>query len=115
MRRRVTAFALILSLFLSTPTAAMVGGATPAGDAVGRAVVMIVSTRRNLCTGTALTRDLVLTAAHCVAPVASYAILPVKGAAIMETKTIALHPRYDPQSFAANRATADVALIKLAA
>jgi secreted trypsin-like serine protease len=109
--------ALVLSLFLCAPVpaAAMVGNAGPAGDTIGRSLVMIVSSRANVCTGTALTRDLVLTAAHCVAPAASYAILPVKGASVMTIKTISVHPRFDPQSFAANRATADVALIKLAA
>jgi len=119
MPRRSTALAFALSLLsltalsLTAPATALVGGAAPAGDPIGRSVVMIVSTRRNLCTGTALTRDLVLTAAHCVEPAASYAILLEKAAPVLEIKTISVHPRYDPQSFALNRATADVALIKL--
>ncbi len=96
------------------PAAAMVGGATPVNDVATRSVVMITSSRGSLCTGTALTRDLILTAAHCVAPAASYIVLPAKGAAPLASKTISLHPRYDAKSYAANRATADVALIKLA-
>jgi hypothetical protein len=56
---------------------------------------------------------LVLTAAHCVAPAATYRLLPKKGAATMAVKTVSVHPRYEPKSFALNRATADVALIKL--
>lgn len=93
----------------------MVGGAPPAGDAIGRSLVMIVGSRGNLCTGTALARDLVLTAAHCVAPAATYRVVAFKGAPAMAIATIMVHPRYDPQSFALNRATADVALLKLAA
>jgi hypothetical protein len=108
---RITVLAFTFSLAASA--AAMVGRAAPANDTIGRSIVMIISSRANVCTGTALARDLVLTAAHCVQPAASYAILPAKGAAPMPTKTVSVHPRYDPQSFAANRATADVALIKL--
>jgi secreted trypsin-like serine protease len=110
--------ALAFSLLLSTPATALVGGAAPANDTIGRSLVMILASRSggraNVCTGTALTRDLVLTAAHCVAQVASSAILPAKGAPIMTIKTTSVHPRYDPQSYALNRATADVALVKLA-
>ena len=41
-------------------------------------------------------------------------ITVIFGVGIMAIATIAVHPRYDPQSFALNRATADVALLKLA-
>ena len=109
------AAALAVSLFLCVPAAAMVGGAAPAGATIGRSLVIIVGSRGNLCTGTALARDLVLTAAHCVAPAATYRVLPSKDAPATAIRTVSVHPRYDPQSFALNRATADVALIKLAA
>ena len=111
---RWIAAALACSLCFCAAAAAMVGGAAPAGDGPGRSVVMIAGSRGNLCTGTALARDLVLTAAHCVAPAANYIVLPAKGAAPLATKAISVHPRYDAKSYAANRATADVALIKLA-
>jgi len=109
------AYAPILAavLALCTPAAAMVGGAAPATDGIGRSLVMIVGSRGNVCTGAALTRDLVLTAAHCVAPAATYRVLPAKSAPAIAIRTIQVHPRYDPQSFALNRATADVALVKL--
>jgi hypothetical protein len=84
------------------------------GTGVGRHIVMIVSTRGSFCTGTAIARDLVLTAGHCVAPAASYRVLPPDlmppGLAI---HTIKVHPRYNPKDYAAGRVTADVALIKL--
>src|ERR1700675_3312333 len=101
---------------LSAPTAAIVGGARKVG-VTGQPIVMIVGARGNrgtLCTGTALARDLVLTAAHCVTPGGRYQIIPSIGAAATTMAAIALHPRYDAQSYARGRVTADVALIKLA-
>jgi len=47
---------------------AMVGGAPPADPAVARHVVLLVGSRGNSCSGVAIARDLVLTAAHCVLP-----------------------------------------------
>jgi secreted trypsin-like serine protease len=115
---RIPAASLIVSsLIASSPADAMVGGASPAGDGIARSLVMVVGSRANggsVCTGAALARDLILTAAHCVAPGATYSIFPAKNTAALAIKSIQVHPRYDPQSFALNRATADVALIKLA-
>jgi secreted trypsin-like serine protease len=92
----------------------MVGGAAPAASGVGRSIVIIAGARGNVCTGTALARDLVLTAAHCVTPASTYTVFPAKGAAPIATRGISVHPRYEPQSYANSRATADVALIRLA-
>src|SRR5436853_3753850 len=106
----------VSSLSVSSPAAAMVGGAAPADDGLARSLVMVVGSRDNrgsVCTGAALARDLILTAAHCVAPGATYSVLPAKNAPALAIKSIQVHPRYDPQSYALNRATADVALIKL--
>src|SRR5262245_33300582 len=111
--------ALIVSTFIvSSPADAMVGGATPAGDGIAHSVVMVIGARANggsVCTGAVLARDLVLTAAHCVAPGATYSVFRAKNTPALAIKSIQVHPRYDPQSYALNRATADVALIKLAA
>jgi secreted trypsin-like serine protease len=104
------------SAAICAPAEAIVGGARKVG-VTGQPIVMIVGARGNrgtLCTGTALTRDLVLTAAHCVAE-GRYQVIPSIGSAATPIRTIALHPRYDPQSYARGRVTADVALIKLAA
>jgi secreted trypsin-like serine protease len=108
---------LIASSLLSHPAGAMVGGAAPAGDGIARSLVMVVGSRSNggsVCTGAALARDLILTAAHCVAPGATYSVFPARNTSALAIKSIQVHPRYDPQSYALNRATADVALIKLA-
>lgn len=107
--------ALMVLLSLSAPAAALVGGAeTVRGTGPGRHIVMIIGTRGNLCTGTAIARDLVLTAGHCVAPAATYRVLLADnkppGLAI---RSIAVHPRYNPKDYASGRVTADVALLKL--
>src|SRR6185436_14425086 len=66
MRR--PALALVPLLALSASAAAMVGGAREIPDAKAQPEVMFVGSRGNFCTGTAIARDLVLTAAHCVLP-----------------------------------------------
>jgi hypothetical protein len=113
MRRAV--LALTVSLSLCASAAALVGGASVvAGTGPGRHIVMIVSTRGNLCTGTALARDLVLTAGHCVAPAATYRVfLPGIAPPGLPLKSVVVNPRYNPKDYAAGRVTADVALLKL--
>ena len=93
----------------------MVGGAEVVrGTGAGRHIVMIISTRGSLCTGTAIARDLVLTGGHCVAPAASYRVLlPDIKPPGLAIRSIAIHPRYNPKDYASGRVTADVALIKL--
>jgi hypothetical protein len=111
MRRPALAFVLFFSL--CAPAAALVGGATEVRDTgAGRHIVMIISTRGNFCTATALARDLALTAGHCVAPAATYRVLidQPPGIAI---RSIVVHPRYNPKDYAGGRVTADVALIQL--
>jgi secreted trypsin-like serine protease len=98
------------------PTAhALVGGASSVRNmAAGRHIVMVIGTRGNLCTGTALARDLVLTAGHCVAPAATYRVLtPGVTPPGLPILSIAVHPRYNPKDYRAGRVTADVALLKL--
>jgi hypothetical protein len=97
------------------PAAALVGGATTVlGTGAGRHIVMIVSTRGNLCTGTAIARDLVLTAGHCVAPPATYRVfLPGLAPPGLPLKSVVVNPRYNPKDYSSGRVTADVALLKL--
>ena len=107
------ALAALACLALSAPAFAITGQAPPAQGYAARAIVMVVDPRGDLCTGTALARDLVLTAAHCVTP-----DMPIKifqTGQIIAVRGIARHPRFDPAAYAASRATADVALVKLAA
>ena len=109
------ALALMALVSLIPRADALVGGASVVrATGAGRHIVMIVSTRGNLCTGTALARDLVLTAGHCVAPAATYRVLtPGMTPPGLPTRSIAVHPRYNPKDYASGRVTADVALIKL--
>ena len=115
MRR--PALALIL-VSLSVPAAAMVGGAYVVPNAAARPEVMLVGSHGNFCTGVAVARDLVLTAAHCVPAGAEFkqVELDAERKPIMkDVLTIARHPQFNLKTMLAHRATADVALVKLAA
>ena len=102
-------------LMLCAPAFALTGNAPPADGYAARAIVMLTDPRGDLCTGTALARDLVLTAAHCVAGPRDYRVKTFQTGQTISVRGIALHPRFDLASYAASRATADVALVKLAA
>jgi secreted trypsin-like serine protease len=111
--RRVLA-ALILLLF-AAPAFAITGNAPPAAGA--RHVVMIVGSHGTFCTGAALARDLVLTAAHCVQPGSDYKLVEFDAAhtpRLLDVRAIARHPQFNLQSLLAHRATADVALLQMA-
>jgi secreted trypsin-like serine protease len=108
---------IILSVLTSVPAPAMVGNAPPAGE-FARAAVMIVGSRGNSCTGTLVARDLVLTAAHCVPPGFDYKLVQYdaqRQPGLRDIARIERHPKFSQQTFDNHLATADVALIKLAA
>jgi secreted trypsin-like serine protease len=115
MPRRILAAALT-ALLITAPAAAMVGGAAVATDAPARHAVLLVGSRGSSCTGTAIARDLVLTAAHCVLPGADYKLVEFNGGqpALKDVAQIVRHPQFSLQALLAHRATADVALLKLA-
>lgn len=113
--RRLAALGLVMGL--SAPAAAMVGGAPPTGPAIARHVVLIVGSRGTFCTGVALARDLVLTAAHCTLPGADYKLMEFDSAhqpVLKDVAGIARHPQFDLKTLLGHRATADVALLRLA-
>ena len=96
----------------------MVGGAPPSADGVGRTVVTIVGSRGNFCSGALIAPDLVLSAAHCVQPGADYKIVDYdahRQPQLRDVRRVAVHPQFNMQAIAAHRATADVALLQLAA
>src|SRR3954463_16306877 len=110
--------ALSALLTLSIPAGAIVGGAAAAPPEIARAVVLIVGSRGNFCSGVALAPDLVLTAAHCVLPGAIYKVVEYDAArqpVLRDIASVTAHPKFDLKSLLAHRATADVALLKLAA
>src|SRR5262249_1828143 len=117
MPRRFAAFALMICSCASA--AAMVGGASDVtGSGVGRHVVLIVGSRSNFCSGVALAPDLVLTVAHCVLPGAGYKIVEFDAGhqpALKAVTPVTRHPGFKLEPMPAHRATADVALLQLAA
>jgi secreted trypsin-like serine protease len=111
-------FAALSIAAASGPVAAMVGGARPSGDAAGRSVVMLDGSGGTVCTATAIGRDLLLTAAHCVQPGSEYKLLEnpaSREAKLKDVERIERHPQFDLKRLFAHLATADVALLKLTA
>lgn len=112
---RHVALASLLLCSVTGSALAIVGAGESSRAGTTNHIVMIVSTRGSLCTGTALAADLILTAGHCVAPQASYRILTSdKKPPGIAVQTIVVNPRYNPKDYASGRVTADVALLKLA-
>lgn len=112
------ALIVLACLLVSLPAAAMVGGAGAPPAGVARAVVTIVGSRGNFCTGAAIAPDLVLTVAHCVLPGSDYKIVQYDSARqpiLRDVASVTAHPKFDLQTMLGHRATADVALLKLAA
>jgi hypothetical protein len=112
------ALALTCICTLGTSVSALVGGAPPAGEAAGGAVVMLTGSQATFYSCVALARDLVLTAAHCVLPGANYKLVEFNGTrqpVLKDLRAIARHPDFDVNAVLRHRVTADVALIKLAA
>ncbi len=117
------AAALTCAFVSLLPAAAMVGGAqppprSPAGEGAVRAVVMLTGSRGTFCSGVALARDLVLTAAHCALPGADYKLVEFDAGrqpTLKDIVRIARHPEFDVNAVLHHRVTADVALLKLAA
>ena len=71
----LAATAAVAALGLLQRAQAIVGGAAPVAAEFGRFVVMILGSSGTACTATAIGRDLLLTAAHCVLPGADYKLL----------------------------------------
>jgi secreted trypsin-like serine protease len=105
-----------LVALLVVPAYAIVGGAAPSTEGVGRSIVTIVGSRGNFCTGSLIAPDLVLSVAHCVQPGATYKIVEYSAdrqPQLKDVKRVAAHPSFNMQAMLAHRATADVSLLQL--
>jgi len=114
MRRFLTLVAS--TMLLASPSYAIVGGAAPSNDGYANAVVTIIGSRGNFCSGSLIAPTLVLTVAHCVQPGADYKIVEYdakRTPQLKDVKRVAIHPGFQMQAMLAHRATADVALLQL--
>src|SRR3954467_4125418 len=108
-----TAVALLLAC---TPGRAMVGDAEILADARSRPEVMILGSGGTLCSGVAIASNLVLTAAHCLMPGATYRHVELDEngkPTFKDSLAVVQHPQFDIKSLLAHRATGDFGLVKL--
>src|SRR4051794_30592100 len=103
--------------FASCPAIALVGGGNAPGESIARSIVTFVGSRGTSCTGTLIANDLVLTAAHCIAPDTTYKLVDYESRPprLLDIRRIAAHPKFRMQDILGHRASADVALLQLAA
>lgn len=103
----------LLVLAVSAPALAITGQAPPASGALARAIVMLTDANEDLCTATALAREVVLTAAHCVIGERTRAVKVYQTGTMIAVRAIVRHPAFNAKAYASARATADLALVKL--
>lgn len=109
--------AVVLCVAAIAPGTAMVGGAPQASGSAASSVVTILSSYGTFCTATAITRDLLLTAGHCVEPDGAYKLadtVPGQVPVLKDVVRTTRHPQFDIKRLSSHLATADVALLKLA-
>src|SRR6186713_1257972 len=100
VRMSRAAFPVTVGLLLAASPALAVTGNAPAAPLQGRNAVMITSTAGTFCTGAAIARDLVLTAAHCVAQGSSYKLIEFDSARqpkLLDIRDIERHPNFNLQ------------------
>jgi secreted trypsin-like serine protease len=111
---RQTLICVILVMSTAPMAIAMVGGAPV--DATAGSVLTIVGSRGNFCTGTLIAPDLVISAAHCTSPGATYKIVEYddkRQPILRDIKRVASHPQFSAENILGHRASADVALLQL--
>lgn len=106
-----------LSVACSSPAVAIVGSRSAPSAGVAQSIVTVAAAGGGVCTGTMISPNIILTAAHCIAPGTANRVIDYseKLPRLITPRQVAVHPRYNAQSIAAHRATADVALLRLSA
>jgi secreted trypsin-like serine protease len=102
--------------FASTSARAVVGGEAETG-ALAAYSLMVLNSRGGVCTGVVIARDVVATAAHCVAGNDEHRahFRKANGAPVLlEIAALALHPEYDASAIQTRRRSIDLALLRLA-
>jgi secreted trypsin-like serine protease len=116
LMKPILSIAAVAALLAAAPASAIVGGAPPSTDGVGRSVVTIIGSRGTFCSGALIAPRLVLTAGHCVQAGTDYRIVEYDSAHKPQLKVVlraVAHPAFNMQAIPAHRASADVALLEL--
>lgn len=103
-------------LCISAPALSITGNA-PSALVNGRHAVLIVGSHGTFCTGAAISHDVVLTAGHCVEAGTQYKVVEFDAARhprLLDVREAVRHPQFDLNALLSHRATADVALMKMA-
>lgn len=109
--------AIAATLVFVHPSFAMTGNASTPSANMSRAIVTVVGSRGNVCTGSLIAPHIVLTAGHCITPNTSYRVIDTttQPPRLLTVSKVATHPQFNMQTMLAHRATADVALLLLPA
>jgi secreted trypsin-like serine protease len=117
IRPRLVLAVVLASVALAQPAHAITGSRSAPSDAVARAVVTVIGPRGVVCTGALIEPTVVLTAGHCITEGTSNRVVDysAKPPRLIAAQKAAAHPQFSRQALQGHRATADVALIQLAA
>jgi hypothetical protein len=113
MKRLITL--LFAASLGATGANAVVGGAEDQGP-LARQSVMILSSNGGVCTAVVLARDVVLTAAHCVAGAAEHRVhfRDDAGEPVLITPSAkAVHPGYNAKAIETRQRSIDLALVRI--
>lgn len=120
MRSRVKNVLLFVGLALAClwpwrPATALLGGVEASSDPLAQHMVMLVSTRGSICGAAVIDARTVLTAGHCVANKADYAVIAGlrADAPLIRVARVRYHQRFDKAAFEKRRVSVDLALLTL--